>query len=254
VKEISSEYEKEIDKRGKGEMVTTKVDRISFVCLLQTELMLMNELEEKKKFVKNNLLPVLPFLLCGEEKESKEEDSEEEDVENATVFQFLCDYLLWDDSLRSLLLSDERKVLLNKTLLFSLRRDSPFTRRECLDILYILFSYGREEEVKFVMREGGMKCVVVKMREKEEREEKVKEKGKNAFNRCLCHYLYYGDRIPYRRKKGWKGEEIMREMMWMMEEEDVKETLPMSYPHGVDKYSHDLPSFNYYLGMCLHIK
>jgi hypothetical protein len=66
---------------------------------------------------------------------------------NAIVFRFLCDYLLRNDSLRSLLLSDETKVLVNKTLLFSLRRDSPFTRRECLHVLMILLFCGREEEV-----------------------------------------------------------------------------------------------------------
>jgi hypothetical protein len=134
VKEIREEYEKEVESRGKGEIVKRRVDKFSFICLLQTEFMLTKEKEEKKQFVKNNLLPVLPFLICFEEKEREEEDSDEEDVENATVFQFLCNYLLTNDSLRSLLVSDERQVLLNKTLLFSLRRDSSFTRRECLNV------------------------------------------------------------------------------------------------------------------------
>jgi hypothetical protein len=102
-------------------------------------MLIEEEEEEKKKFVKKNLLPVLPFLLCGEEKEREEEDSDGEDVENAIVFRFLCDYVLNDDSFRSLLLSDERKVLLNKTLLFILGRDSPLTRREYLNVLDLLF-------------------------------------------------------------------------------------------------------------------
>jgi hypothetical protein len=144
MKKISSEYEREVERRGKGEIVKRKVDKISLAYLLQIEFMLIKEDEEKKKFVKNNLLPVLPFLLSGEEKE-REEDSEEEDIENGTVFKFLSSsVILNDNSLRSLLLSDERKLLLNKTLLFSLRRDSPFTRRECLDVLLTLFFYGRE--------------------------------------------------------------------------------------------------------------
>jgi hypothetical protein len=115
--------------------------------------------------------------------------------------------------------------------------------------LHCLFCYGREEEVKFVIREGGIKCVVVKMKEKEEREEKVKEKGKEALRYCLYQWPF-GDRIPYRMKEGWKGEEITRKMMWMMEEEDVKETLIMSDPDGIDW--REVPSFNYGLGMCLH--
>jgi hypothetical protein len=139
VKEIREEYEKEVERREKGEIEKRKVDRISFVCLLQTEFMLMKEGEEKKEFVKNHLLPVLPFVLSGEEKEKEEKDPDSDDVEIATVFQFLWYYLLRDVSLRSLLLSDERKVLLNKTLLFSLRRDSPFTRRECLNVLWGIF-------------------------------------------------------------------------------------------------------------------
>jgi hypothetical protein len=249
VKEIREEYEKEVERRGKGEIMKRKVDKISLVCLFQIGIVLMNEEEERKKFVKNNLLPVLPFLLCGEEKEREDEDSDEEDVKNATVFQFLCNYFLRNDFLRSLLLSDERNLLLNKTLSFSLRRDSPFTRTECLIVLWCLFEYGKEEEVRFVMREGGMKCVVLKMREKEEREEKVKWNGKIALRCCLCHDPY-GKGIPNRMKEGWKGKEIMREMMWMMEEEDVKETLIMSSPHGISK--HDVPSFSYGLGMCLH--
>jgi hypothetical protein len=97
-----------------------------------------------------------------------------------------------------------------------------------------------------------MKCVVLKMREKEEREEKVKNMGKYALNCCLCHYSS-GDSTPYRMEEGWKGKEIMREMMWMMEEEDMKETLIMSSPHGI--YSgDDVLSFNYGLGMCLHVR
>jgi hypothetical protein len=251
VKERREEYEKEVEGREKGEIEKRKLDKISFVCLLQIEFLLVKEEEEKKRFVKNNILPVLPFLLCGEEKEKEEEDSDGDHVENAIVFQFLCDYLLENDSLRSLLLSDERNLLLNKTLLFSLRRDSPFTRTLCLHVLYLLFHYGREEEMKLVMREGGMKCVVLKMREKEEREKDVKEKGKEALRRCLCRDPY-GNRIPYRKKEGWKWKEIMREIMWMMEEEDVKETLIMSYPHGI--YYFDVPSFNYGLGMCLHAR
>jgi hypothetical protein len=127
VKEISEKYEKEIERRGKGEIMKRRVDKISFVCLLQIEFMLIKEEEEKKKFVKIHLLPILPFLLSDEEKDREEEDSDGEDIENATVFQFLCDYLLNDYSFRPVILSDERKVLLNKTLLFSLRRDSPFT-------------------------------------------------------------------------------------------------------------------------------
>jgi hypothetical protein len=101
-----------------------------------------------------------------------------------------------------------------------------------------------------MMREGGMKCVVLKMREKEEREEGVKEKGKDTLIYCLCRNPD-GDRIPYRMKEGWKGKEIMREMMWMMEEEDVKETLIMSCPYGI--HYDDVPSFNDGLGMCLHV-
>jgi hypothetical protein len=209
----------------------------------------MEEEEEKEKFVKNRLLPVLPFLLSCEEKEREEEDSDG-DVEIATFFQFLSSYrLLNDNSVRSLLLSDERKVVLNKTLLFSLRRDSPLTRRQCLNDLEILFFYGREEEVRFVISSGGMKCVALKMREKEEREERVKENGKETLRHCLCHDLD-GDRIPYRMKEGWKGKEIMREIMWMMEEEDLKETIIMSYPDEIS--NDDVPSFNYGLGMCLH--
>jgi hypothetical protein len=53
-------------------------------------------------------------------------------------------YLLRYDSIRPLVLSDERKVLLNKTRLFSLRRYSPFTRREWLTVLYFLFRWWRE--------------------------------------------------------------------------------------------------------------
>jgi hypothetical protein len=252
VKEIREEYEKEIKRRGKGEIVKRKVDKISFVNILQTEFKFMKEEEEKKKFVKNNFLPVLPFLLCGEEKEREEEDSEREEAENTTVFQFLLESLLLNYSLRSVLLSDERKVLLHKTLLFSLRRDSPFTRTQCLHVLWYLFMEGREEEVKFVMREGGVKCVVVKMREEEEREERVKETGKNALGYCFSCYLGR-ERIPYRRKEEWKGKEIMREIMWMTEEEDVKETLLLSSPHGIQTFS-DVPSFSYGLGMCLHAK
>jgi hypothetical protein len=177
-KEISSEYEKEVERRGEGEIKKKKVDKISFVCLVRTEFMLMKEREEKKKkFVKNNLVSVLRFLLCGEEKEREEEDSDGEDVENASVFQFLSSYdILRNDSLRSLLLSDERKILLNKTLLFSLRRDSPFTRRECLNVVWNLLSHGGEEEVQFVMREGGMKCVVLRMREKKRRKGRESER------------------------------------------------------------------------------
>jgi hypothetical protein len=254
VKEIREEYEKEIERRGKGEIEKRKLDKISFVCLLQTEFKLMEEVEEEeeKKFLKNNLLPVLPFLLCSEEKEKEEEDPDEEDVEIATVFRFLWDDLLQNDSFRSLLLSDERKVLLNKTLSFSLRRDSLFTRRECLHVLWNLFEYGTKEEVGFVMSEGGMKCVVSTVREKEEREVQVKWNGKDALIYCLCQDPR-GNGIPYRMKEGWKGEKIMREMMWMMEEEDVKETLIMSYPDGIYK-RHDVPSFNYGLGMCLHVR
>jgi hypothetical protein len=241
VKEIYSEYEKEVERRGKGEIVKRKVDKILFVNLLQIEFMLMEEEEEKKKFVKNNVLPVLPFLLCDEEKEREEEDSDE-DVKNAIIFQFLCDYFLNDDSFRSLLLSDERKVVLDQTLLFSLRRDSPFTRRQCLNVLWYLFSHGEDEEVQLVIESGRMKRVVLKMKGKEEREEKVKVNGKDALRHCLSQY-YHGERIPYRKKEGWKGEEIIREMMWMMEEEDVKETLMMSFPDGISTRYY-APSFN----------
>jgi hypothetical protein len=71
MKEISEEYEKEVERRGKGEIAKRKVDKISFAYLLQIEFMLMKE-EEEKKFVKNNLLPILPFLLSGEDNERKE--------------------------------------------------------------------------------------------------------------------------------------------------------------------------------------
>jgi hypothetical protein len=230
VKKIREEYEKEVERRGKGEIVKRKMDKVSFVCVFQIKLMLMKTEEEKKKFVKNSLVPILPFILSGEEKEREEEGSDEEDVENATVFALLSRSPLKNDSVQSLLLSDERNVLLNKTLLFSLRRDSPFTRRECLHVLEILFMKGREEEVKFVISSGGMKCAVLKIQEKEEREEKVKKKGKIALRYCLCQD-FVGERIPYRMNEGWKGKEIMREMMLMMEEEDVKETLIMSFPN-----------------------
>jgi hypothetical protein len=213
--------------------------------------MLVIEVKEKRKLVKNNLLPVLPFLLCGEEKEREEEGLDGDDVWNATVFQFLWYYLLSNDSLRFLLLSDERKVFLNKTLLFSLRRDSPFTRRECLHVFNYLFYYGSEEEVGLVIESGGIKCVIVKMREKEEREEGVKENGKSALTYCLSYYLDE-KRIPYRMKEGWKGEGIMREMMWMIEEDNVKETLVMSCSHGIFKYN--VISFKYGLGLCLHVR
>jgi hypothetical protein len=44
----------------------------------------------------------------------------------------------------------------------------------------------------------------------------------------------------------------MREMMRMMEEEDLKDSLFMSYPDGI---RNDLvPSFNYGLGMCLGVE
>jgi hypothetical protein len=251
VKGLSEKYEKEVERRGKREIGKRKVDKISFSSLLQIESMLMKEEEEEQKeFVKNNLVPALPFLLYGSEKEREEKESDGEDVENVTVFQFFWDYLLSNDSLRPLLLLDERKILLNKTLLFSLRRDSPFTRRECLNVLEILFSYGKEKEVRFVISSGGMKCVVLKIGEKEEREENVNEKGNNALRYCLSNGRY-GDRIPRRRKEGWKGEKIMREMMCVMEEEDVKETVIMSYPYGIDYY--DVPSFNYGLGIYLHV-
>jgi hypothetical protein len=250
VYKISEEYEKEIERRGKGEIVKRKVDKISFVCLLQMEFMLMKE-EEKDMLVKNNLVPVLPFLLSDEEKEREEEDSNEKDIKNTTIFRFLSYSLIKDDSLRSLLLSDERKVLLNKTLLFSLRRDIPFARRECPNVLDRLFFYGKGEELRSVISSGGMKCVVSKMREKEKREEGVKENGKNGLICCLC-YNPYGNRILYRRKEGWKGEEIRRKIMWMIEEEDLKETLTMYSPHRIF-YCNEIYSFNYGLGMCLHV-
>jgi hypothetical protein len=251
VKEISSEYEKEVERIREGEIVKRKVDKISFVSVLLIEFMLIKEEEEKKKFVKNHFLPVLPFLLCGEEKEREEEEGKGEDVDNATVFHFIWCYFLYDDSLPSLLLSDERNFLLNKTLLFSLRRDSPFTRIECMNVLWSLFQYGKEEEVKFVIREGGMKCIVLKIREKEEREEKVKRNGKEDLTYYLCQNPFE-DRIPTRMKEGWKGKELMRKMIWMMEEEDVKETLIMSSPHEIFNYS--VFSFNYSLGMCLRVR
>jgi hypothetical protein len=146
VKEMCEEYEKEVERRGKGETVKGKVDKISLFCFLQIELMLSeDEEEERRKFVKNNLLPVLPFLLCGEEKEGEEEDSDGEEIRNAIVFYFFCDdRLLQNDSLRFVLLSDERKVFLLKTLFFCLRRDAPLTRRECLNVLEIVFNHGRE--------------------------------------------------------------------------------------------------------------
>jgi hypothetical protein len=102
-----------------------------------------------------------------------------------------------------------------------------------------------------VISSGGIKCVVLKMREKEEREEKVKEKGKDAVRYCLC-YDPNGDNIPYRKTKGWKGKEIMREMMWMIEEEGMKEIVIMSCSHQIS--NDDVPSFNHGLGMCLHEK
>jgi hypothetical protein len=250
VKEISEEYEREVERRGKGEIVKRKVDKILFVCLLEIEFMLMKEKDKKKKFVKNNLLPVLPFLLSGEEKEREEKDSNGEDVKNAIVFQFLSEELLFCSSFRCLSLSDERKLLLNKALLFSSRKDIPFTRRESLNVLWSLFYHGREDEIQLVIREGGTKCVVLKMTEKEEREEKVKENGKYALRYCLCQEPDR-DRIPSRRKQGWKRKEIMREMMWMMEEEDVKEALIMSSLHGI-KFDY-VPSFTYGLGMCLRV-
>jgi predicted RNase H-like nuclease len=114
-----------------------------------------------------------------------------------------------------------------------------------------LFKYGKEEEVQSVIGEGGMKCVALKMKEKEDREEKVKENGKTALIFCLCQDPD-GDGILTRMKEGWKGEEIMREMMLIMEEEDVKKTLIMSNPNEISK--DDVLSFNYGLGMCLHAK
>jgi hypothetical protein len=114
------------------------------------------------------------------------------------------------------------------------------------------FFNKKEKEVRFVISSGGMKCDVVMMREKEEREDKVKENGKVAIIDCLC-YSHYGNGIAYRMKEGWKGEEIMREMMWMIEEEDVKESLFMLFPYGINSF-YGVPAFNYGLGMCLHVR
>jgi hypothetical protein len=53
VKEIREEYEKEVERRGKGESEKRKVDKISFMNLLQTEFMLISEFENEKKKRKN---------------------------------------------------------------------------------------------------------------------------------------------------------------------------------------------------------
>jgi hypothetical protein len=205
----------------------------------------------KKKCVKNNLLPVLPFLLSSEEKEQELNKSDEEDFEKSYIFHFFWATFLFDKSLRSLLISDKQHPFLNKILLFSFRGNSPFTRRECLTVLKILLGVGAEEDVKFVSREGGMKCVVSRMRGNEERKEMVKENGKSTFIYCLCK-CPYGDRSLYRMKEGWKSEEIMREMMWRMEEEDLVESVIMWSSAGLDKW--DGVSINDGLGVCRSVK
>jgi hypothetical protein len=111
-------------------------------------------------------------------------------------------------------------------------------------VLFILFFWGRKEEVGFMIVSTGMKCIVLELNEK--------EKGKDALNRCLRKDLLFGNKIPNRMQEGWKGKAVIREMMWMMEEEAVKETLIMSYSYGIS--IDDVPSFNYGLGMCLHVK
>jgi hypothetical protein len=97
-----------------------------------------------------------------------------------------------------------------------------------------------------------MKGVMLKMREQEEREGEVKEIGKVLFRHDLCHKPY-GNRIQFRKKEGWKRKEMMREMMGMMEEEDVKESLIISF---LDRLSQQnkVSSFNYGFGISLRVK
>jgi hypothetical protein len=89
------------------------------------------------------------------------------------------------------------------------------TRAMSLLLLHTLFIEGRESEVKWEVKEGGVLAVIRRVREKDERNRDVLCCGCLAADQFL--HLWSSQ---IRRVRGeWKGKKEWREVMWMMEEE-----------------------------------
>jgi hypothetical protein len=75
--------------------------------------------------------------------------------------------------------------------------------------------FGREREVEWIVKEGGMLAVVRRVREKEERNRNVTSYACWA----AVSFLRPSSARIRRVREEWKGKKEWREVMWMMEEE-----------------------------------
>jgi hypothetical protein len=241
VRKSREKIEKEVmERRKRGEKGKVRMNEFKFILanLLVIEWKIIHGSQSTEfSFIKDILLPLSEEILSIEEE--KEEKEEEEiflppDSFNGDPFILST---IWESSLFSdsslyayLLCCSERKVLFGNIISHSLFPSPPSTRLSSLEIIQHLFFRGSIEEVKWVMREGGMNVVLKKMREKKEREEEVWKSNVEGMKKFL-HSSYYGRK---RRREETKGMKEMREGRWKIEREGGCDSLIsfLSSPFG----------------------
>jgi hypothetical protein len=85
-----------------------------------------------------------------------------------------------------------------------------------MDIMRTVFMRGKEEDVRWVLRGGGVVCVLKKVGEKKERKDSVKVKGLWGLKEFL--EAIFVSHFKFRRVE-MKGRKEWRDGEWMIERE-----------------------------------
>jgi hypothetical protein len=231
LRETREKVEKEMmerRKRGdKGDRRRTKEMKFILANLLYIEWKVFYYYQStESSFIRNILLPLSEKNLSIEEEEEEEEEKASLPPDSLNGDSLILSTIR-DSSLSysshhaDLLCCSERKVLFGNILSHSSFPFPPSTRLSSLNILENLFHHESTEEVKWVMREGGVIVVLRKMREKKEREDEVMKCNVNVLN----EFLHSSEWERKRRREEMKGMKEWREEMWKIEKEGGSDSL-----------------------------
>jgi hypothetical protein len=197
--------------RDEGKNVVEECEeRMSLVSLLCCEYLLSND-EKKNEFMRDVLFSLSTSLLDISHFTPKCDEADLFLTHLFSLLQLCCEYPTY----RSLLCCEKGRLQFGRILSMCNESGLDETRGISLELLRALFSWGEESEVAWMVKEGGIRTVIRRVREKEERNRHF------MHNACWAAAEFlrpYSD--PIRRlREEWKGKKEWREVMWMMEEE-----------------------------------